>query len=207
MSEPGPACLRADCLTLAAFDRGWSVCARHGERAGRELAELGSEYERLSAAPALGVWRTDGSVSGGTPKHLRSPANLDVIVARDARSRPRDEEDIDGNPLPGVLGFIVAAAAQVAEAFAEIAPVTFTGSRVVLAMRLDWLLAQDWAGEFADELHGCWRTLRRINAAPTRPRKSTCRACGSVALSWDGSTASCADCGGSWSGLAVLRPA
>lgn len=198
----------------ALFARGyWTVCDRHVERAGTQLAQLGSLYERLVAAPALGVWKDAEATSGGGLKSQRSPVNLDVLVARDPRSRGRDELDDDGNNAPAALAFVLSYAETVRIDRPLDGPEvsTFVQARSRLSANLDWILGQAFAGEFVEELRAVHRGLGRLTGvAIPRQRRSTCTAdrdgapCGG-ALGWDGQNAVCSTCAGSWSGLAVLR--
>lgn len=209
--SPTP-CAVTLCSALAAWNSGWAVCTRHGTGAGEELARLGTEFELLAAAPALGNRREGEPVHGGPLKSERSPVNLDVLVATDPRSLRRGEGDPDGNTAPAVLAWVLAVSEMIRTGRSlgglTARTVTFTSARARIAAHLDWVLAQDWAGAFVFELTGHHRALARLNSsALPRPRRSACRGCGSVrSLSWDGTTASCAECGGSWSGLSVLRP-
>lgn len=207
MTDPGAPCGAGACLSVAAD--GWTVCRRHGLEAGEMLAALGSEYELLSAAPA-GTQRREGeAVSGGTPKHLRSPANLDVLVVTDSRSKLPVDGDLDGNAAPAVLTWVLNVGELIRAERVPGDPFTlvFAVARTRIAQHLGWVLSEDWAGGFVWDLRGHLRALRRLNSAPIpRPRRGRCRACGQAALGWDGATAACTSCGGSWSGLAVLRP-
>lgn len=215
-----PLCDVPDCLSDgAAVARGWRVCARHGGQAGEHLARLGDEFERLLAAPALGNRREGEPVHGGPLKSERSPANLEVLVAQDARSLPRFEVDTEGNAAPPVLAWALHYSELIrvhrplmgvvhGEQSWAARTVTLSTARARIAAHLDWVLAQDWAGRFVVELRELLRALERLNATPLpRPRRSPCRGCGSKgSLTWDGETASCSQCGGAWSGLAVIRP-
>lgn len=217
MSEPPidvPPCLVDGCGSGYSTRRLWAVCDRHGEQAGEELAKLGAEFELLSAAPALGNRREGEAVHGGPLKSERSPVNLDVLVARDPRSVDRVDGDAFGNAAPAVLAWVLATSEVIRHGyFADAVARTwaFTTARARIAAHLDWVLAQAWAGEWVVTLHGHYRALARLNAAPApRPRRSACRGCGSrTGLSWDPATgvAACSACGGEWSGVSILRGA
>lgn len=194
---------------------GWAVCTRHGVWAGNHLAQLDDEYRLLTAAPQGGA-SSGPHVSGGVPKHLRSPVNLDVVVATDPRSLPRREDDPDASVAPAALAWALGYSEQIRverELGGPVArTVTFAASRRRISDHLDWCLRQHWAGLFCDQLREIHAAMRRLNSAPIpRPRKATCRAprdggvCGGI-LSWDGERAVCARCDGTWSGLGVLRP-
>lgn len=66
-------------------------------------------------------------------------------------------------------------------------PLTVATERKTLATHLDWILGQEWAGEFHDEIRGLWAVLRRANghAAPTRRVhriQAPCGTCGVRAI-------------------------
>lgn len=210
MTEPLTApCTVPECSGQADWGRGWAVCFRHGIRAGEMLARLGTEFELLSAAPALGQRKEGEAVSGGALKSERSPVNLDAVVARDRRSREQDAADPDGNAAPAVLAWVLGCAELVRlQRPVDMAPAaSFAQARTRLSASLDWVLACEWAGDFVAALRVHFRALTRLNSSVQPPRRSACRGCGTVgSLSWDGERASCAACQGSWSGLAVLRP-
>lgn len=74
-------------------------------------------------------------------------------------------------------------------------PLTVASERKVLATHLDWILAQDWAGEFHDEIRGLYAALRRANGhASTRPGYTAHCACGGR-IRWVNAAAVCQACG------------
>lgn len=81
-------------------------------------------------------------------------------------------------------------------------PLTVARERKLLAAHLDWILGQDWAGSFFDEIRGLWQLLRRANghASPTRRvlrLHVPCPDCGVRAVTYrPGDTqACCENCG------------
>jgi hypothetical protein len=63
------------------------------------------------------------------------------------------------------------------------APLTVATERALLAVHLDWITGQDWAGEFYDEIRGLWVLLLKANghAAPSQRvtrLQAPCPACG-----------------------------
>ncbi|WP_157936898.1 hypothetical protein [Geodermatophilus chilensis] len=87
---------------------------------------------------------------------------------------------------------------------------TVASERRVLADHLGWVLAQDWAGEFYDEMRALWGLLRAANGRPRPQGRARCREtvggqpCGGT-VRWDAGTATCGTCGASYTGLDVLR--
>ena len=82
------------------------------------------------------------------------------------------------------------------------APLTVATERALLAVHLDWIISQEWAGEFFDEIRGLWGLLRRANGhgAPIRRvhrLHAPCQSCQVRALTHQPgtSTVTCESCG------------
>lgn len=63
------------------------------------------------------------------------------------------------------------------------APLTVATERRLLAVHLDWIIGQDWAGEFHDDIRALWSALRSANGAGGGKGRVTrmqapCPACG-----------------------------
>jgi hypothetical protein len=81
-------------------------------------------------------------------------------------------------------------------------PLTVATERRLLATHLDWILGQDWAGEFFDDIRDLWQRLRSANghAAPSprvRRLHAPCPSCQVRALTHrpGGGQAVCENCG------------
>ena len=234
---------------------GSQLCASDTDRLGQWLAQLGTEYERLSAAPSM-QGREVGTVGGTGLTSQRAPGNTHVMAMR-SRHRGTGRvgwEDADAwglDDTPSVFETLATYAALVREgrglagpridiAYVRqarpagpvcdperppcrhhtcqvwtfranvAAPLTVATERRLLAAHLDWILAQDWAGEFFDEIRRLWGALRRANGHAAPKTGIRCRLnvggqeCGGRVRLVDG-TAVCQGCGTAASGPELLR--
>lgn len=203
------------------------LCLPDSQRLGDWLAQIQTEYEQLSAVPSM-QGREYGTIGGTTLAGQRNPARLDVLVLRDRRSRERDGEDPDGNNGRGVLEILHARAEEVREGRDLAEPVTYAPAcrfpcmhrscllghprpvrqpltvareRRLLSDHLDWVMAQDWCGEFFDEIRALWSLLRSANGTGSGRRlerfQNPCDTCGVRALTHRPGSAvvSCENCG------------
>lgn len=84
---------------------------------------------------------------------------------------------------------------------------TFTTERRLLADQLPWILEQDWAGEFADEIRQAVNGMEAAtgHGAPRIPRPRRACTCGGRITVVDGAAQCDGDCRGVWSGLAMAQ--
>jgi hypothetical protein len=236
------------------------LCQVDTGRLGDYLADIGTLYELLEAAPSM-QGREVGTIGGTTLTSQRSVGSMHVMALR---SRHRgtgrigyDDADAWGlDDTPSVYDTLASYAEQVREGreltpprvdvthvrtarpagpvcdpaaapcghhTCEVwtfrgrvfAPLTVASERRLLAEKNNfrWLLLQDWAGEFYDEIRGLWVLLRRAtgHGAP-KARGVRCReavageVCGGPITLADG-TARCGTCGTTTSGPELLRVA
>lgn len=242
--EAVPICGANGCTRPAGA--GATICARDTDRLGQWLAQLGTEYERLSAAPSM-QGREPGTGGGGGLASERSVGSLGVMVLRDRRSRERDAEDADGNGGRGVEEVLFARAAEVREGrqlvrerrrlpavrvaggaegpvcadwcdhdtcrdgtmrATALVPLTVLSERKLLSDHLEWILTQEWAGEFFDEIRALWGLLRAANGHSSGARRVRCREDGCTgSVRWVDGAAVCGACGKTTRGPELLRVA
>lgn len=182
-----PVCASTGCQHPAAA--GAQLCPLDIRRLGDWLAQLETEYAKLDAEPSM-QGREVGTIGGTTLTSQRSVGRLEVMVLRDPRSKERSQLDPDGNDGRSVLEILYAYAEQVREERDLAQPVTYvvaclfpcmhracmlgmghpvrvpltvTRERKLLATHLDWIISQEWAGEFFDAIQGLWLALRAAN--------------------------------------------
>lgn len=114
-----PTCLAAGCTHTPA--PGARLCPRDVQRLGDWVAQIGAEYDRLTAIPSMQA-PAAGNIHGGALKSHQSVGDLDVMVLRDRRSGARDDGDPDGNRGRGVLEVLGYWAAAVRQARRLTAP-------------------------------------------------------------------------------------
>jgi len=164
------------------------------DRLAQQLHDIEREATILSAAPSLA--RPNGT-RGGTLASERAPARLEVLALTDPRSwshspRPlgpacpdcwhdtcqdirrwQDAYDAHATNLPSPLAVLGMWARLVREdrdlAWPE--QVTLASERKTLATHLEWLAAQPYVDEFADDLRRLGRALQRANGSGPVPRK------------------------------------
>lgn len=223
------------------------ICGKHADDLGQHLAQLGAEYELLSAVPSM-QGREVGTIGGSTLAAQRSVGNTHVMALRDRRAvtAPFTEPDPWGlDDTPSVyatlhsyaelvrdgrgltrprldLAYVRAArpagpvcdpdgprcghhTCEVWTFRANVADrLTVASERALLAERnnLRWLLLQEWAGEFADEMAALWRRLRSATAGPSSDRKPPVGRCTNMrgehecgGLLWADETATQVTCG------------
>lgn len=219
--QAAPVCAAASCTRPAAAGM---LCAADERRLGDWLAQIGSEYELLSAAPSM-QGREVGTIGGTSLTSQRSPGNTHVMAMRDPR---RGTGYIgDGDPwgidnTPSVFATLASYADRVREGrdlslpvrhvdacrmpcmhracmigigHVVTVPLTVATERRLLAAHLDWILGQDFAGEFFDEIRGLFAALRRANGhASTRPGYTAHCDCGGR-IRWANGAATCQACG------------
>lgn len=81
---------------------------------------------------------------------------------------------------------------------------TVRTERKLLADHLDWILAQDCAGQFADDIRAVWAQLRSAVGDTERKAKVPCPDCGGP-ITWADRTTGCPACGSEGRGLDLLR--
>jgi hypothetical protein len=240
-----PTCTATGCSHAQA--PGALLCPLDVRRLGDMLAQLGTEYELLSAVPSM-QGREVGSIGGSTLAAQRSPGRLDVIALRSRyRGTGRigwEDADVWGlDDTPSVYSTLATYAEQVREArqltpprmdvsfvrtarpagpvcdpdqprcghhTCEVwtfranvaAPLTVASERRLLATHLAWILGQDWAGEFFDDIHSLWAALRSANGqggggGRVRRFQAPCGTCQVRAVTlWPGDDqAVCENCG------------
>ncbi len=223
LEQTATPCAATDCTRPAAP----VLCAVDERRVGEALAGIQSEYELLSAAPSM-QGREVGTIGGSKLASQRSPGNLQVIVLRDPRrADAADPWGVDNTP--SVFATLAYYAELVREGrdlvqpvhhvdacrypcmhracllgvgHAVPVPLTVASERKLLATHLGWIVAQDWAGEFCDEIRGLHAVLRRANGHVDDTRRLrrlhiACPDCGVRAVTYrpgDGQ-ACCENCG------------
>lgn len=211
------------------------LCETHRANLGDMLAQIRTEYERLSAAPSM-EGREVGTIGGTGLSSQRSPGNTHVMALRDPRRGTGRIAYDDADPwgvddTPSVFATFNSYADRVregrdlAEAVAHVPaclfpcmhrscllgrgrpvriPLTVETERALLVEKKNfrWILGQDWAGEFHDEIRGLYAMLRRANghAAPARRvhrLEAPCPSCSVRALTHRPGTAAvtCENCG------------
>jgi hypothetical protein len=89
-------------------------------------------------------------------------------------------------------------------------PLTVARERKLLATHLQWILEQDWCGEFFDEIRGLWGLLRAANGHATPGPRVRCRElvdgkpCAGT-VRWVDGAAVCRACGATKKGSDLLR--
>ena len=83
---------------------------------------------------------------------------------------------------------------------------TIATERKLLAAQLEtWILLQDWAGTFCDEIRELWILLdRAVHGARPQVAKRACPLCGGLVTVQAG-VAACTGCDGTWHGLDIAR--
>lgn len=240
-------CAAATCTRPPA---GGMLCAPDADRLGQWLAQLGTEYELLSAAPSM-QGREVGSVGGTSLTSQRSPGNTHVMALRSKRRGTGriGWEDADAwglDDTPSVFETLATYAELVREGRGLVgpridiayvrsarplgpvcdpeqppcrhhtcqvwtfranvaAPLTVATERKLLAAHLGWILGQDFAGEFFDEIRVLWAALRRANGhASTRPGYTAHCDCGGR-IRWANGAATCQTCGASMVNVDSIR--
>jgi hypothetical protein len=144
------------------------ACDRAFERLDDQLRAVEAETVLLSAAPSLAQ---RSGTRGGTLASERSPARLDVLALTDPRTRP----DWD-NPALSVLGVLGGWARAVREdrdlAWPE--RVTVASERRTLALQLEWVCAQPWVDEFAQDVRRLLGQLRAANGTGAERPMARC---------------------------------
>lgn len=110
-----------------------------------------------------------------------------------------DEEAVRSDRLMSTLGVLAGWADAVREG-RELAArdrrATVTSERKLLSDHMDWVVAQDWAGEFFDEIRALWGLLRQANGHQTGRPRIRCREDGcSGTVRWVDGAAVCSTCG------------
>lgn len=197
-------CLAGGCTHPEA--PGIRLCARDARNLGEWIARIGDEYDQLSAVPSMQA--TNGvAVSGGGLKSHRSVGDLDVMVLRDRRSRPPVIGDRDGNRTLGVLDVLAywAEAVRAARGITGAGRGTVHTERALLATHLNWVMTQDAAGQFHDEVRDVWlQVLERNGKRPAPAIRAICPTCGNRARLADTALV-CRTCDTTTSGLDLLR--
>lgn len=227
IEQQEPACVVAECKRPEA--PGIRLCASHAARLGDWVARVAVEYALLDARPSM-QGREPGTGGAGGLASQRSPASLDVIAMRDPRSREQSDEDPDGNRILGVYETLHAHAEYVREErnlaypvelvgycdgpcmhrtcwerrpYAIPVPLTILTERRVLAANLDWLMAQDVAGDFYRDIRQLWSLMKSRNAPEPRTTRRRCGCGGNIR--WRDGAAECGSCGTRTTGLDVVR--
>ncbi len=180
------------------------ICAPDTRRLGDWLAQLGAEYEQLTAAPTM-QGREVGMVGGTALTSQRAPGNTHVMALRDRRRGPRETADPWGvDDTPSVYATLTYYARLVRDGrqLATDGRTTVATERRLLSDHLDWAMRQDWAGQFHDEIRGLWGVLRRANGHAPVARKihrlqAPCPGCSVRALTHRPGTpaVTCENCG------------
>ena len=200
----GPACAASGCTRMPAP----VLCAPDAGELGDMLAELGTLYDALDARPSMQGREPDTGGTGALASQ-QAPARLDVIALRDPRTRVDQPDPAIDGVLPVLVWWANAVRQQRWFSLHGTTP-TVASERRTLAINLDWILEQPAAGQFHDAIRRLWTRLRAANGhTPDRP-VVRCRRdvdggeCGGRVRLADGQ-ATCASCGHTVSGLALLR--
>jgi hypothetical protein len=143
------------------------LCTPHFERVASWLHEI--EVEAAYLSPMKSMQIASGNRGAGLASH-RSPARLDVIVARDRRRGTGIP--LVGEPDPwgfddtaSILDTLHSWARVVREERDLASPdhVTILSERRTLSAQLDWICEQPWVDEMVDELRALRRQLKASN--------------------------------------------